>query len=495
MLRSSKPPFQLLNWSLFNGVGNYAMVNEAFLEVKKAVGAATTVTLPPMPAMTQISLAFVKDGKGDAATNPITVQGASAATIDGAASHVINTNYGCAIYRWNGTEWGLVAVMAGDTSDNVIVTGFLIESAADSITAFATGGQTSATPLTKELNRVTTVATVGDSVKLPASRAGLTILVVNHGANAMQVFGAGTDKINDVATATGVSQMPGSVVLYTCYTAGDWYTEGLATGFAGGLQTLSFTNSVTAFATGGQGSAVALTSMLNRITVCATAGDSVKLPASAAGMTVVVANDGAASADVFPATGDLINGLAANVQVACKAGTLLTFYCEVAGTWNVVQPNLRFVSAAASAAVTTQAETIFATNQLTIKAGTLKAGQKVRVRGAGTVTTANGTLQIRVRYGGVGGVLILDTGNAITPSNGDIFQFDGSFTVTDVGATGHIYGAFSWNIGTAGTGTWRAGKTASIAIDTTTDKVLNVTQQNGTGAGSLTLDYLDVEIQ
>ena len=77
-------------------------------------------------------------------------------------------------------------------------------------------------------------------MKLPASQAGLTIIVENAGANAMQVFGAGTDTVNGVATATGVSQMAGSVVLYTCRTAGAWFSEGLATGFVGSLQTLSF---------------------------------------------------------------------------------------------------------------------------------------------------------------------------------------------------------------------------------------------------------------
>ena len=43
------------------------------------------------------------------------------------------------------------------------------------------------------------------------NQAGLTVLVINHGANPMQVFGSGTDTINDVAAATGVSQMQGSM--------------------------------------------------------------------------------------------------------------------------------------------------------------------------------------------------------------------------------------------------------------------------------------------
>src|SRR5581483_3206683 len=86
--------------------------------------------------------------------------------------------------------------------------GQLIESSLDSITAFAGGGQSSATQLNNEINRVTTVATIGDSVQLPQVKAGLSIAVINSGANACQVFGNGTDTINGVASGTGVSQMP-----------------------------------------------------------------------------------------------------------------------------------------------------------------------------------------------------------------------------------------------------------------------------------------------
>src|SRR5581483_1286549 len=94
--------------------------------------------------------------------------------------------------------------------------GLLIESALDGITAFAGGGQTSATQLNNEINRVTTVATIGDSVMLPQAKAGLSIAVINSGANSAQVFGNGADTINGVAAATGVAQMANSATLYMC---------------------------------------------------------------------------------------------------------------------------------------------------------------------------------------------------------------------------------------------------------------------------------------
>src|SRR5437899_4638723 len=78
------------------------------------------------------------------------------------------------------------------------------------LTAFAGGGQASALKLNYRNARIATVATTGDSVALPpAVTPGLSLLLINAGANSMQVFGdnAAADTINGVATATGVAQM------------------------------------------------------------------------------------------------------------------------------------------------------------------------------------------------------------------------------------------------------------------------------------------------
>lgn len=260
---------------------------------------------------------------------------------------------------------------------DLILDGLLTESAATGITAFATGGQTSATALTAELNRVTTVATAADSVKLPASSPGLTILVENAGANAMQVFGAGTDTINGVATATGVSQMVGSVVLYTCYTAGAWFTEGLATGFSGSLQTLSFTPTTTAFSGGGQGSAVALPSMINRVSTVAAQGDSVKLPPSAVGLAIMVLNRGANPMQVFGAGTDTINGIATATGISQGVNTTATYVCSVSGNWEVPITSLQSTSpvslAAGSPAIAAHVGHTYVITKGSIMAATLAA--------------------------------------------------------------------------------------------------------------------------
>lgn len=102
--------------------------------------------------------------------------------------------------------------------------GYVYGSAATGLTAHAGGGQTDALLLTKQINHVTTVATAADSVKLPVSVAGMVVHVVNGAAaNSMQVFGSGTDTINDVATATGVAQAAGKSAVYVCPVAGKWY--------------------------------------------------------------------------------------------------------------------------------------------------------------------------------------------------------------------------------------------------------------------------------
>src|ERR1700694_1559983 len=120
-----------------------------------------------------------------------------------------------------------------------IFTGLLYESAANAITAFAGGGQASATQITTQTTRITVVATAGDSAKLPLAGPGLELVVITSGANSAQIFGLGTDTINGVAAATGVPQMANSICIYSCAVAGLWQCEGIGTGFAGGLPTRS----------------------------------------------------------------------------------------------------------------------------------------------------------------------------------------------------------------------------------------------------------------
>lgn len=116
-------------------------------------------------------------------------------------------------------------------SGTVLDPSAVVFGAEDTITAFATGGQTSATALsaTKTFHRVSVCATAADSVKLPAATVGQAHYLRNDGAAAMQVFGQATETINGVASATGISHGIGMGVWYVCTTAGAWTTGPVTT--------------------------------------------------------------------------------------------------------------------------------------------------------------------------------------------------------------------------------------------------------------------------
>ncbi|SRR5216684_3450064 len=98
--------------------------------------------------------------------------------------------------------------------------------------------------------------------------------------------------------------------------------------FGGPYTGLSFEDTITAKAGGGKTNAYQLTASLNRISICATGGDSVKLPSKpSAGAQVVVINDGAQSAQVFGANNDTIDGVATAIGVAQAAAKRSDYYC------------------------------------------------------------------------------------------------------------------------------------------------------------------------
>lgn len=101
---------------------------------------------------------------------------------------------------------------------------------------------------------------------------------------------------------------------------------------------LSRKSTITAKAGGTQAAAVQLTSTLNKITVCATAGDSVAAPKAVAGSVVIVENQGAQSLNVFPkvGSGDTINAAATTVAYAVAAGKTAQLICNDVGKYTGV---------------------------------------------------------------------------------------------------------------------------------------------------------------
>ena len=224
-----------------------------------------------------------------------------------------------------------------------------IENINPGVTAYAGGGQANATVLKYGVNRITTVASVGDSVKLPVATPGARCVVINTTNNAMQVYGdnGAVDLINGTANATGVSQAGPSVCTYTCGVANLWETNDVGDGYYGNYSTVSVSPSagLTAHAGGGQANATPMTNQINRVTTVASGGDSVLLPPAKHGLQILVANDTATnSMNVFPCSqaqggatgGDAINALGQNNAFAVAAGKNGMAFCASDGKWHFV---------------------------------------------------------------------------------------------------------------------------------------------------------------
>lgn len=322
------------------------------------------------------------------------------------------------------------------------------EYAQDSITAHAGGGQASATQIVAQTSRVTTVTTAGDSIKLPASAPGLELMIINHGGNTMQVFGSGTDTIDDVATATGVPQMVNSLVIYTCATAGAWYSEGLATGFGGpGLQTQSFANNLTAFATGGQASALQLTAMVNRVTTVATSGDSVKLPAAVSGLEVTAINRGANAMQVFGAGTDTINGVATATGISQPMNSVAMYVCSATGLWETDAVGQGFSG---------QLPTVSATNGITAHAGGGQGSAVLLTTVINRVTTVASANDSVILPASTAGLQLIVT-NAAAANSMNVFPASGdAINALAVNTAFAIVAGKTASFSCAVTGTWHS---------------------------------------
>lgn len=299
-----------------------------------AVVPFASVLLPPSAPGLEVTVVNV-------GANPIQVFGAGADTINGVASAtgVLQMQNSVDTY-WSPVAGVWYAELGGGFAGP-----FLTENAQDAISAAGTT-QAGATPIITQTARVTTVGApvggVAPGIRLPPSAAGLELVVINHGTNPMTVYGSGTDTIDDIAATVGVQQMVSSFCIFSCATAGQWYSNGIGTGYSGQFPTVSYTNNVTAFSGGGQtgptqANGAQVGTAIFRVTTVAAANDSVRLPLAAGGMQITVTNAAAAnSMNVFPATGDVINAQSANAAFALPAGKTAQFSSATPGFFHAV---------------------------------------------------------------------------------------------------------------------------------------------------------------
>jgi hypothetical protein len=86
-----------------------------------------------------------------------------------------------------------------------------------SITAYASGGQASATQLTKRYNRIDTCASTNDSVKLLQAYAGLEQEVYNNTSNDVNVYPYLGDNFLGLSTNTPILLVAGQSLKIFCY--------------------------------------------------------------------------------------------------------------------------------------------------------------------------------------------------------------------------------------------------------------------------------------
>ncbi len=84
------------------------LVTDYYIGKTGITGGGDTVTLPAVATAAVGKVYIIKDESGTAGTNNITIDGNGAETIDGAATKVINTNFGSATLICSGAAWFII---------------------------------------------------------------------------------------------------------------------------------------------------------------------------------------------------------------------------------------------------------------------------------------------------------------------------------------------------------------------------------------------------
>ena len=216
----------------------------------------------------------------------------------------------------------------------VIPAGFYVNSYTTGITAHAGGSQTNATPLTTQFNIVATVASTGDSVKLPAASPGLEVTIINTSAKTLAIFPTTGGAINGGSANASVNLPAGGSATYRTLDSTNWYGSGGPSAFSG-LTVNGYTTyypQVLAAAGATQGAAGAISNSVVIVTVTAST-EGVRLPAAATGLEIRVHVPGTVGAKVYPASGAKINALSTNTSLLSAAGKADIFFARDTTRW------------------------------------------------------------------------------------------------------------------------------------------------------------------
>ena len=225
------------------GVGNFLIVDGSDNEIAEfhtiasavnflkfiASASGASLYIQALGDDTDIDITLVPKGSGKAKTSDgeIIVKTAPAMT----AGKMVKTNADGVVEDGTNTDTDVADAVTkkhsqntdtGSNSDPFTLTGKFKKSDQVGITAHAGGGQGDAVVITKDIVEISICASGGDSVKLPVAAAGLQILVINHGAEAADVFPNTDDAINEEAANTAKSLAVNTTMLCSAYDGTNW---------------------------------------------------------------------------------------------------------------------------------------------------------------------------------------------------------------------------------------------------------------------------------
>lgn len=187
-----------------------------------AVLAASTLIIAINEVVMASDTGVVKVGDGVRTWNTLPTADNESLSADRAAGIADETGTGVQVYGISPTLTTPTITGGTATSLNLVTPIF---TATNNITASATQTQVGATALTTNLNRVVTVVSANDAVRLPVSYAGRVIRVKNaHATNAIGIFPPTGDAINALAANAVYALAAGKSVEFFCMVIGFWDT-------------------------------------------------------------------------------------------------------------------------------------------------------------------------------------------------------------------------------------------------------------------------------
>ena len=190
-------------------------VNRVDTATAPAAGSTLGDGVRLMPAVAGLTVMVMNN-----TANPVQVYGNGTDTLNGVAATlgVMLPPQGIYVFAAAAAGgWSCEGVGTGAAGGYPTVT------AVDALTAKAGGGQSGATLCAAVINRFTTVATAADSGLTPSAKAGMQITVTNAGANAMNLFPATGEQINNAGANVAFALAAGKTASLTSAANGAWH--------------------------------------------------------------------------------------------------------------------------------------------------------------------------------------------------------------------------------------------------------------------------------